>query len=220
MTPRVSVVIPAYNCAQHIAETLQSVLDQDYPNLEIIVVDDGSIDNTRDVVTQFHSERITYLYQSNSGGPSRPRNVGIARAQGQYVALFDSDDVMLPGKIRAAAEFLTRESHLGLVFTNFVKYDEIKGLYPGTVLDNYDYFRNVAKRQVSDRQYIIKGELAYEALISENYIGTSSVVIPKEVFSRVGTFDESVSGPEDFDMWLRVTSAYDIGFIDMIGHRY
>src|SRR5262245_12098539 len=115
---KVSVVIPTYNCAEYIGQTLQSVLDQDYPNLDIIVMDDGSVDDTRGVVARFQSEQITCLSQSNSGGPSKPRNVGIALAQGQYVALFDSDDIMLPGKIQAAVEFLEMNSQLGLVFTN------------------------------------------------------------------------------------------------------
>lgn len=220
MTPRVSVVIPTYNCAQYIAETLQSVLDQGYPNLEIIVVDDGSTDNTREVVAGFRSDRITYLYQSNSGGPSRPRNVGIAHAQGQFIALFDSDDIMLPDKIAAAVEFLAQEPQLGLVFSNCVKCDERGRVHPGTALDSHDYFWKLPKRRVGETQNIIKGEDAYETLILDNYIGTSSVVIPKEVFKRVGTFDESVSGPEDFDMWLRITSAYDIGFLDIVGYRY
>src|SRR5262245_30073027 len=217
---KVSVVIPTYNCAEHIGETLQSVLDQDYPNLEIIVVDDGSTDNTRDVVAGFRSDRITYVYQSNSGGPSKPRNVGIAHAQSQYIALFDSDDIMLPGKIQAAVEFFEMNSQLGLVFTNFVKCDEQGTPYPNPFLDGYHHFWMCQKRQVDDRRYVISAGVAYETLLKQNYIGTSSVVIRKSVFSEVGEFDETLSGPEDLDMWLRITSLYDIGFINLLGHRY
>jgi len=216
----VSVVIPTYNSARYIGETLESVLNQDYPRLEVIVVDDGSTDNTQDVVRVFDPKRVTYLYQANSGGPAGPRNKGIQEARGHYIALVDSDDIMLPGKIRRAVAMLSQQPQLGLVFTNFVKFDDIRGQYPGAFLDTYEYFRKLQKMQVAESQYVIRSDSAYDGLISENYIGTSSVVIPKEVFPRIGIFDESLSGPEDFDMWLRIASTYDIGFIDMIGHRY
>jgi glycosyltransferase involved in cell wall biosynthesis len=218
--PLVTVVIPTYNCAQYIGETLESVLNQDYPRLEVVVVDDGSTDNTQDVVRAFDPKRVTYLHQANSGGPAKPRNRAIQEARGRYIALIDSDDIMLPGKIKRAVAMLSHEPQLGLVFTDFVKIDEVHGQYPGAFLDTYEYFRKLPKKQVAESQYVIRADSAYDGLISENYIGLSSVVMPKEVFSRIGIFDESLSGPEDFDMWLRITSAYDIGFIDMIGHRY
>jgi glycosyltransferase involved in cell wall biosynthesis len=218
--PLVTVVIPTYNSAQYIGETLKSVLNQEYPRLEVIVVDDGSTDNTKDAVDAFDSNRVTYLYQANSGGPARPRNKGIQQARGRYIALIDSDDIMLPGKIERAVRMLVRDPQLGLVFTDFVKFDEMIGQYPGAHLDTYHNFSKLPKKQVEESEYIILAEAAYNALISENYIGLSGVVMPQEVFSRIGIFDESLSGPEDYDMWLRITSAYDIGFIDMIGHRY
>lgn len=216
----VSVVIPTYNCGDYIEETLKSVLDQDYSRLEIIIVDDGSTDRTRDVVTAFDSARVTYLYQSNSGGPSGPRNIGIQRARGRYIAFIDADDIMLPGKLKRAVQLLDREPTLGLVFANFVKFDELNEQHPGTFLDSYEYFLSLPKKKIDDSQYIIKAEAAYDGLLSENYIGTSGVVVPKEVLQCVGPFDEGLEGAEDYDMWLRITSAYNIGFIDMIGHRY
>ena len=99
MTPLVSVVIPTYNSARYLSETLASVLSQTYTNFEIIVVDDGSMDNTREVVAGLKSPKVKYFWQSNSGGPSHPRNRGIELAQGHYIALFDSDDIMLPAKL-------------------------------------------------------------------------------------------------------------------------
>jgi len=218
--PLVSVVIPAYNCGNLIGETLESVVTQDYPKFEVIVVDDGSTDNTQQVVESFGSDKVRYIKQANSGGPSRPRNKGIQEARGRYIALIDSDDVMLPGKIACAVALLDQEPDLGFIFTNFVKFDESRGQYPGAFLDTYEYFRNLPKRRIGKSCYVIRSAAAYDGLVSENYVGTSSVVIRKAVFDRVGLFDESMAGPEDFDMWLRVTSLYNIGFIDMIGHRY
>lgn len=216
----VSVVIPTYNCGDYIEETLKSVLDQDYSRLEIIVVDDGSTDRTRDVVTAFDSARVTYLYQSNSGGPSGPRNIGIQRARGRYIAFIDADDIMLPGKLKRAVQLLDREPALGLVFANFVKFDELNEQHPGAVLDSYGYFLSLPKKKIDDSQYIVKAEAAYDGLLSENYIGASGVVVPKEVLQCVGPFDEGLKAAEDYDMWLRITSVYDIGYVDMIGHRY
>lgn len=218
--PMVSVVIPSYNCGNYIGETLESVLKQDYPRLEVIVVDDGSTDNTKDVVAAFSSDRVRYVYQVNSGGPSGPRNTGIQHARGQFVAFLDADDIMLPGKLRCAVQLLDRDPTLGLVFANFVKFDEVNGQHPGSFLDTYENFWRLPKNQVGDFQYVIKADVAYDGLIVENYIGTSGVVVPKKVLSQVGPFDLQLRGPEDYDMWLRIAFAYDIGYVDMIGHRY
>lgn len=218
--PLVSVVIPTYNCGGLIRETLESVVAQNYAKLEVIVVDDGSTDDTPRIVESFGSDKVRYIRQANSGGPSRPRNRGIQVARGQYIALIDSDDIMLPGKIACAVALLDQEPDLGFIFTNFVKFDESRGPYPGAFLDTYEHFKSLPKKEVGKACYVIRAAAAYDGLISENYVGTSSVVIRKTVFDRVGLFDESIAGPEDFDMWLRVTSLYNIGFIDMIGHRY
>jgi|CXWL01.1.fsa_nt_gi glycosyltransferase involved in cell wall biosynthesis len=218
--PLVSVVIPAYNCGNYIGETLESVLKQDYPRLEVIVVDDGSTDNTKDVVVAFSSDRVRYVYQVNSGGPSGPRNTGIQHARGQFVAFLDADDIMLPGKLQCAVQLLERDPTLGLVFANFVKFDEVNGQHSGSFLDTYENFWRLPKTQVGDFQYVIKADVAYDGLIVENYIGTSGVVVPKKVLAQVGPFDLQLRGPEDYDMWLRIAFAYDIGYVDMIGHRY
>lgn len=216
----VSVVIPAYNCASYIAETLDSVIRQNHPKLEVIVVDDGSTDHTKDVVASVKSDRVKYVYQQNSGGPSGPRNTGIRLAQGKYVAFLDSDDIMLPGKIQCAVDLLNRQPNLGLVFADFVKFDEVNGQHAGAFLDTYEYFKRAPKRSVGASQYVLSAKAAYDALIVENYIGTSGVVAPKTVLAAVGPFDVRLRGPEDYDLWLRIAYAYDIGFIDMIGHRY
>jgi glycosyltransferase involved in cell wall biosynthesis len=219
-TPLVTVVIPTYNNARYLGETVESVLSQQFDQLEIIVVDDGSTDNTAEVVKAFDPKRVLYVCQANSGAPAGPRNQGIRLARGRYIALLDSDDVWLPRKIERAVDMLAREGQLGLVFTDFVKFEEGRGQYPGTFLDTYAYFHGLPKRQVGEGQYVIQSNVAYDGLMSENYIGTSGVVMPKDVFNNVGLFDETLRGPEDFDMWLRVSSHYDIGFIDMVGHRY
>jgi glycosyltransferase involved in cell wall biosynthesis len=219
--PKVSIIIPTYNCAEYITETLDSALKQTYKNCETIVVDDGSTDNTREVLAPF-MDKIAYIYQENSRGPGRPRNVGIKKSKGKYISLLDSDDILLPEKIETAVALFEAEPSLGMVFANFVKCDESGKTYPETHLDSYEHFLRMDKTKVNEKQFIIPGKVALNGLFYENFIGISGVVIPKEVFSKVGLFDESFSpgGLEDRDMWFRIARCYDIGYLDTVGHLY
>lgn len=111
--PLVSVVIPAYNCESFIGDALDSVLEQDYPSLEIFVVDDGSTDNTCDVVARY-GNRVTRVRQQNAGS-AVARNQGMQRARGKYAALLDSDDPWLPGKLRLQVDHLQRHADVAAV---------------------------------------------------------------------------------------------------------
>jgi glycosyltransferase involved in cell wall biosynthesis len=218
--PLVSVIIPAYNAGRYIAETLDSVLSQSYADLEVIVVDDGSTDNTRAIV-EGYGPRVVYVHQENSGAPARPRNVGIARAKGRYISFFDSDDVMMPGKLALSVAFAERHPELGLVFTNFVQFTE-EGDLPGLHLDRYTNFRSLPKTKLEENGFRLDPAVAFESLFFGNYIGTSSVLVPANVLKEVGGFDEEVSpgGLEDRDMWFRIARRYPFGFLDIVGHRY
>ena len=218
--PLVSVVIPTYNSAQYLPQTIESVLSQSWQNFEIIIVDDGSTDNTQEVVGAFNSNKIRYIRQENSGGPSRPRNVGIHHARGKYISLLDSDDLMSRNKLAEAVSFLERYSDLGLVFANFEVCNERGDSFPGTFLDEFPTFWELPKKQVGEKWFIIESALAYKTLLCENFIGTSGTVVPKEVFLSVGKFDENIAGPEDRDMWLRISRRYALGYLDAVGHQY
>jgi hypothetical protein len=214
------VVIPAYNSAQYLPETIESVLSQSWQDFEIIIVDDGSTDNTPDVVAAFNSNKIRYIRQENSGGPSSPRNVGIHHARGKYISLFDSDDIMSRNKLGAAVSFLEQYPDLGLLFANFVVCNERGDSFPGTFLDQFQAFWDLPKKQVGGKWFIIESALAYEALFRVNFIGTSGTMVPKRVFLSLGGFDESIAGPEDRDMWLRISRRYALGYLDIVGHQY
>lgn len=218
--PLVSVVIPTYNSAQYLPEAIESVLSQSWQDFEIIIVDDGSTDNTQELVSAFKSIKIRYVRQESSGGPSSPRNVGIHHARGKYISFLDSDDLMSRYKLAEAVPFLEQYPDLGLLFANFEICNERGDIFPGTFLDEFQTFRNLQKRQVGEKWFIIDRALAYEALLTLNFIGTSGTVIPKSVFLSVGEFDEETNGAEDRDMWLRISRRYPLGFLDVIGHRY
>jgi len=218
---RVSVVIPTYNSAQYLPDTLDSVLSQSCSAVEVIVVDDGSTDNTEAAIAPFRN-KIKYIRQDNSGGPARPRNVGINAANGEYIVIFDSDDVMLPGKLQGSANFLDAYPTLGMAFTDWVAFDERGPLDAGTHINSFTHFHAMKKTFVGKGRFVIPGQVAFEGLFFENYVGTSGVMIPARVFATVGLFDETVTygGVEDRDMWFRIARSYDLGFLDIVGHRY
>src|SRR5579864_8740685 len=115
--PQVSVVIPAYNAARFLGDAIQSVLNQTYSNFEVVVVNDGSTDDTESVVRSF-GDRLFYVKQANKG-VSAARNEGIKRARGQYVAFLDSDDVWLPTKLAEQIPFLEQNPEVGLVYSDW-----------------------------------------------------------------------------------------------------
>lgn len=217
---QVSVVIAAYNAARYLAATLDSILGQDYRDLEVLVMDDGSSDGTQEVVARCADERLRYMPLEHSGGPSRPRNLGIQRAKGDTIFIFDADDIMLPGKISASVGLLEAAPSVGLVFTDFLRIDEGGRELPGKFLDGYRHFRSLPKRPLTEEMFVIGARMAYEALIFENFIGTSSVAVRRQAFDEVGVFDESLTNSEDRDLWFRIARRYDLGFLDRVGHGY
>lgn len=116
MKPLISVIIPTFNNDNYIKETINSVLNQTYTELEIIIIDDGSTDLTREIVNSFDDKRIKYLFIENSGGPARPRNVGIQKATGKYIAFLDSDDIWLSDKIERQLAIFESDNSCDVIF--------------------------------------------------------------------------------------------------------
>jgi glycosyltransferase involved in cell wall biosynthesis len=174
--PSISVIIPAYNSAAWIGEAIQSALDQTLPPFEVLVVDDGSRDNTREVVSGFPSP-VRIISQAN-GGPGKARNLGARSAQGDWLAFLDSDDFWHPAKLEKQA-CLASETGAGLVHT---------------LLEN-------------GYQCTIPPVVTFDRLWEGNCIGTSSVMILKQVFFDVGGFAEDLPPAEDYHLWLRVAAS-------------
>ena len=190
--PTVSVIIPTYNRANLIEKAIKSVLKQIYKDFEIIVVDDGSTDNTGEIIRGFKDKRVRYIkkYKENKGS-SVARNIGIKVARGKYIAFLDSDDEWLPEKLDKQIKVLQSESpEVGVVYSNLLYIDE-NG-------KNMSKFRNPKKEG-----YI------YEDLLGNNYVGTdSTLLIRKECFNRVGLFDDLLNTQQDWDMWIRIAKYY------------
>lgn len=219
--PTVSVIIPAYNAENYILETIESILTQSYKDFEIIVVDDKSTDNTKNIVMQIASDKIRYFcLDENHSGPSRPRNIGIKLALGKYIAFCDSDDLYTPNRLKSAVNFLESNGDLGMIFTDEQQFDDKTGKELGNFLHGYNLFHSLSKKKINENLYIIKSEDAFNCLFYENYILTCGVTCRRSIFTKIGYFDESLTNGDDRDMWFRITRKFSIGFIDDIGFRY
>lgn len=184
----VSVVIPNYNHGRFVGDAIRSVLNQIYQSFEIIVVDDGSTDNSREVVAQF-GNRVQYIWQQNKGLPGA-RNKGLLAACGKYIAFLDSDDCWLPAFLQTTLERLEADLSLGAVHTGFFFMDSVGGLLP----------------QVGT--YVVPDDQMYDRLLDGEFFMPSSVVVRRTCFEKVGLFDETLRFSEDWDMWLRVAREF------------
>jgi glycosyltransferase involved in cell wall biosynthesis len=195
--PLVSVIIPTYNSAAFLPQAVESVIRQTYDNFEIIVVDDGSTDDTEAVLTPYR-DVIRYFKKVN-GGPSAARNLGIAQAQGELIAFQDADDLWLPDKLQLQTDHFRENPQLGVVFTGSERFDE-SGL-----LDS-----NIRKG------YRVPTGMIFDRLLTEHFIAMPSVMVRRSCFAEVGLFEESLIGNEDFNLYLRLARKYAFGFINRV----
>jgi hypothetical protein len=186
-----SVVIPAYNRASTIAVTIESVLRQTRPVLEIVIVDDGSTDTTADVVRSFEDPRIRLISQTNRG-VSAARNVGIAAAAGDHIGFVDSDDLWLPGYAEAAMSSLSTLRNPGFAFTTAYAFTE--GTNQVVVP-----WQGPAELRAEQSEFL-------ERLLRTNFLINANVV-PSSVLADVGGFDERFHMAEEYHLWLRILAA-------------
>ena len=179
----VSVIIPAYNQGNYLGEAIQSVLDQTYPEFEILVVDDGSTDNTADIVHSFDDVRIYYIYQENRG-LSASRNTGIRNSKGEYLTFLDSDDLFLPEKLTLLTSELIKKPEVGFVAGQAIPINE-HGQRVGKIFDT---------PLPKDPSRLLMG----------NPLHVGSVMLRRCWQEKVGYFDEGLRSYEDWDLWLRL----------------
>jgi glycosyltransferase involved in cell wall biosynthesis len=192
--PLVSVIIPTYNRGWTIKEAIESVFVQDTGDYELIVVDDGSTDNTPDILRSY-GEDITVIRQSNKG-VSAARNTGIAASSGQLLAFLDSDDLWLPGKLSRQVDFFST-NHESVI-------NQTQELW----------IRNGKRVNPKKRHHKFAG-MIFERSLALCLVSPSAVMIRKNLFETVGGFDESLPACEDYDLWLRVSCRYPVELIDI-----
>jgi len=192
--PLVSVIIPAYNAGKYISETIKSVLKQTYSNIEIIIVDDGSTDDTVEKVNKFN-DKVTLLTQKNKG-VSCARNNAVSIAKGCWLAFIDADDLWLENKLELQINKLNK--------LNKLKWSHTNSFYFG---ENQSGF---VTRSDLTKQY--SGQV-FSKLIINNFITTSTIIIKKELFLIHGGFDETLPALEDWQLWMNIAKSEPIHYI-------
>ncbi len=184
--PKVSVIIPTYNRADQLRICLKSLQEQSLKNFEVIVCDDGSTDNTNEIVDEFKDLLdLIYIQDINFGGPARPRNNGLKQAKGEIIAFLDSDDWWYPYKLENSLKY-------------FDDYD--------VVYHNLNKYERINKSHGVLRGRSLKGDFAKDLIINGNAIPNSSVLVRKEIIDIVGeiTEDKNLIAVEDSDYWIRI----------------
>lgn len=195
-----SVVIPTYNRVDYLREAIESVLAQTYKNYEILVVDDGSTDNTRELVASYAS-RIKYIYQDNKG-PSAARNNGIRNAKGNLIAFLDSDDLWHPDKLAKQVAVFVENPSLSFLATGY-----------GEINTKYEVIKtNVL--QSSELRSLQRKEMY------KNFFATSSVMVKKTCFNKAGLFNENLHFAEDWEMWIRILKYYSFDYVPNLLVQY
>lgn len=193
LNPFFSVIIPTYNRGHTILRAINSVLGQSFKNLELIIIDDGSTDDTQDILNQVTDKRIRYIKQ-NKSGVSSARNNAAKIAKGSWLCFLDSDDEWLKDK-------------LDLQFTYLKENPSCKILHGEEI-----WFRNGVRVNPKKKHYKGGGD-QFERSLKLCIISPSTVCLEKESFFRLGLFDESFIVCEDYDLWLRYTSQLPVGYI-------
>ena len=182
-SPLISVIIPTYNSKVYLKRAVKSVLNQTYKNLEIYVIDDGSIDQTRTLMKQLISKdkRINYVKIKHSGLPSVARNAGLKKAKGNYIALLDHDDYWFSDKLRKQLTFFLKDKRIDILCSN-------------AHINNKKRLLNLHTNQF----FTLSG------LLNVNNVITSSVIFNSDIIKTVGVFNEQSNlGYEDYEFWLR-----------------
>lgn len=195
----ISVIIPTFNHSRFVSDAINSVLAQTYKNLEVIIVDDGSTDNTREVLKKYGS-KIKYIYQNNKG-LSAARNIGIKFSKGEFIAILDADDIWLSRKLELQMKMMEEcTSSTGVVSCGVYIIDE-----EGKIIKEF-----VRKNYLSKINFF--NELIIKNIVSG---GGSCALIRRVCFEKVGMFDENLKSAEDWDMWLRISKYFDIKYVEI-----
>ncbi len=193
--PLVSIVIAAYNMAKYLPLAIQSALDQIYDNVEVLIIDDGSADDTISVVQPFLVDpRVRYIYQQNAGQASA-KNHGICKSRGEFIAFLDADDIWLPGKLEQQVPLFLKSPSIGVVYSRYIEIDaEGKEL---RLLGSTFYRGNVSGH-----------------LLVFNFVGFSTSVVRRECFDQFGCFKEDLGMGIDYELWLRFSTQYEFDYVD------
>lgn len=199
--PLVSVVTATYNMAQYVAEAIDSILDQTYPHIEAIVIDDGSKDETQEVLTRYADEpRVTIIHQENAG-QTAAKNRGLTACSGSYVGFCDADNAWLPDKIAKQLQAFAKNKQTGVVYGDVQLIDDKGADLPTPAVPRHS-------GRITGR------------LLANNFVPFNTCLVPREILTEVGGFDETLSMAIDYDLWLRISTRYDFCYLPQVLARY
>jgi glycosyltransferase involved in cell wall biosynthesis len=197
VSPLVSVIVPTYNRAKTIKRSIDSVLQQTYTNFELIIVDDGSTDDTEGIVRNINDQRIQYIKCTKNGGANKARNIGIKASQGTFIAFQDSDDDWYPDKLEKQVEIMQKVlPSVGVVYSGYFRIMNDSSTYipPDTIGQ-------------------LEGDVSSE-LLKHNFVGTPTMLIRKECFEKVGLFDEQLPRFQDWELSIRLSKHYHFKYMN------
>ena len=197
-SPKVSIILPTYNRAHIIEKAIQSVLNQTYQDFEIIIIDDGSKDDTKKIIRGFQEKdnRIKYIRFEENKGAAAARNAGIKMSKGEYITFQDSDDEWVIDKLEKQMKIIETSSENIVVYCGFWRIDG----------DEKTYIPDI---KISNREGNIHKEL-----LKRNFIGTPSILLLKKNLEKIGMFDENLSRLQDWDLVIRLSRYYNFILID------
>jgi glycosyltransferase involved in cell wall biosynthesis len=194
--PKVSVILPTYNRSFFLASAIQSVLNQTFHDFEILIIDDASVDSTRETVESFNDKRIKYIFHEKNKGEAVSRNTGIINSTGEYIAFLDDDDEWFPEKLKLQVDLLENGS------------DNVGCIYSGFLFVHRDNNR-ILRQKIPTKEGNI-----YKHMLVRNVVDSpSSVIIRRECFEKVGLFDADLPYFVDYDFFLRLSKLYYFAFI-------
>lgn len=236
----VSIIVPTYNRAYCVTKSIDSALAQTYRNIEVIIIDDGSSDGTRELIERTYGSepRVRYVYQQN-GGVAVARNHGIRLSRGEFMALLDSDDIWKPWKTEVQVQVLRERPEVGMTWTDMEAVNPdgqlIAPRFLRTMYSTYQWFPTAYSLFTS--VYTLSGEVAYRVgneqlgqthvgdifspMMMGNLVHTSTVLMRRERLARVGYFPENLrNAGEDYDFHLRTCHAGPVAFVDVSSIYY
>lgn len=202
MNPRVSVIMPVRNGKDYLQEALDSVLQQSFTNLELLLVNDGSTDDDYDRYA-LQDERIRVLHLTGMG-VSHARNVGMARARGELIAFLDADDIWFPGKLQAQVDYFDQHLEAGVVFGQFIRWNALPG---GGFTPASSLMEDASQFTRMDPE---RSGWLYAKLLDGLLVGMNTAMIRRIVYETIGGFNEAMRQGEDYDFWLKASRVAEI----------
>jgi GT2 family glycosyltransferase len=194
----VDIIIPAYNPGKYLVDAVRSCFAQEYKKYSVTVIDDYSDEDVKRLLWDFPS--VKYIRNDKNLGPAASRNIGIKATGGTLVSFLDADDVMHPRKLKSSVKAFKRKADIGMICGNY-----------RTLVNRVRLLKPFYKSEI---------KINHSALMRQNFVASGSVTVKRDVFDKVGYFNENYWIAEDYDMWLRISEHYPIEYIHEILYYY